>query len=131
PTATEPAADVYGLKRRSPAPVLGTAAFTPVEFKSDRKEADNVEIVDEPPRGTIADLLQAFREERNIRWGELVSGMLIVGSAVGLVLSLWATLKESIPYFPALLFMLVTTGIHGPGLYTLKRWRLKSTSRGL
>ncbi len=83
------------------------------------------------PRRTVADVLQAFMEEKNIRWGEVISGMLIVISAVGLVISVWSTLAESIPYFPALLFMLVTAAIHGAGLYTLRRWKLESTSRGL
>ncbi len=70
-------------------------------------------------------------EEKNIRWGELVSGLLIVVSSVGLVISLWATLKEWIPYFPVAVFLAVTAAMHGAGLYTLNRWRLKSTSRGL
>ena len=83
------------------------------------------------PRRDFGGILQAFMEEKNIRWGELVSGMLIVGSGIGLVISLWSTLREAIPYFPALLFMLCTTAIHGAGLYTLRRWNLKSTSRGL
>ena len=86
----------------------------------------------QPPRTRDwGGLLQAFMEEKNIRWGELVSGMLIVGSAIGLVISLWSTLQQSIPYFPALLFMLGTASIHGAGVYTLRRWNLKSTSRGL
>lgn len=75
--------------------------------------------------------LSAFLEKRNIRWGELVSGMLIVGSSIGLVISLWSTLKQAIPFFPALLFLLATAAIHSAGVYTLKRWRLKSTSQGL
>lgn len=79
----------------------------------------------------LGSLLQAFMEEKNIRWGELVSGLLIVGSAIGLVVSLWSTLKEQIPYLPALLFLLATAAIHGAGLYTFKRWKLESTSRGL
>ncbi|MBM4091689.1 MAG: hypothetical protein FJ276_20020, partial [Planctomycetes bacterium] len=86
------------------------------------------------PRRTFADMLQAFMEEKNIRWGELASGILIVGSAIGLVISLRATLEqlsERIPYFPALLFMLGTVAIHGAGLYTLRRWNLRSTSRGV
>lgn len=83
------------------------------------------------PRKTFGDLLQSFMEEKNIRWGELVSGMLIVGSAIGLVISLWSKLEESIPYFPALIFLSVTLAIHGAGLYTLKKWKLQATSRGL
>lgn len=79
----------------------------------------------------LGSLLQAFMEEKNIRWGELVSGLLIVGSAIGLVVSLWSTLKNQIPYLPALLFLLATAAIHGAGLYTFKRWKLESTSRGL
>ena len=82
-------------------------------------------------RRTLTDLMQRFMEEKNIRWGEIVSGILIVGSAVGLVISLWATLQDSIPYFPALLFMLVTAALHAAGLYTLRKWKLKSVSRGL
>lgn len=80
------------------------------------------------PFGSI---LNAFMEDKNIRWGELISGLLIVGSAIGLVVSLWSTLKNQIPYFPALLFLLATAAIHGSGLYTFKRWKLESTSRGL
>ncbi|HEV8069549.1 MAG TPA: hypothetical protein VGP76_17550 [Planctomycetaceae bacterium] len=75
--------------------------------------------------------LQAFMEEKNIRWGELVSGLLIVGSSVGLVISLWATLEKAIPYFPVAVFLTATAAMHGAGLYTLRRWRLRSTSRGL
>ncbi|WP_417380853.1 hypothetical protein [Gimesia sp.] len=86
-----------------------------------------------PPadKQAIGSLLNAFMEDKNIRWGELVSGLLIVGSAIGLVVSLWSTLKNQIPYLPALLFLLATAAIHGAGLYTFKRWKLESTSRGL
>ena len=82
------------------------------------------------PRG-FASVLQAFMEESNIRWGELVSGLLIVISSVGLVISLWATLEKAIPYFPVAVFLAATAAMHGAGLYTLKYWRLKTTSRGL
>ncbi len=86
------------------------------------------------PRRTIADMLQTFMEEKNIRWGELASGMLIVGSAIGLVVSLRVQLRqlsEQVPYLPALLLMLGTVAIHAAGLYTLRRWNLRSTSRGV
>lgn len=82
-------------------------------------------------RSTWTDWLQAFLVEKNIRWGELLAGLLIVGSSVGLVISLWSTLRNAIPYFPALCFLAVTAAIHGAGLYTLRHWRLQTTSRGL
>lgn len=43
-------------------------------------------------------------EERNIRWGELVGGALIVCSSVALVISLWETLK-TIPYIQFFIFI--------------------------
>ena len=80
------------------------------------------------PRRSLADVLQSFMEESNIRWGEIIAGILIVISAVGLVFSLRATLK-AIPYFPALLFMLFTVAFWGAGMYTLRRWKLHAVSR--
>ena len=105
-------------------------------FDDSPPAAQPVGIVKEPVRETVpseplANVLHAFMEEKNIRWGELTSGMLIVGSSIGLVISLWATLRDAIPYFPALLFLLGTAAIHGAGVYTLKKWKLRSTSRGL
>lgn len=85
----------------------------------------------EPVRSAWTDWLQAFLEKKNIRWGELLAGLLIVGSSVGLVISLWSTLRNAIPYFPALCFLGVTAAIHGAGIYTLRHWRLQTTSRGL
>jgi len=82
-------------------------------------------------RRQLASVLQAFMAEKNIRWGEVIAGLLIVGSAVGLVISLRATLSETIPYFPALIFMLITLAIYGAGMYTLRRWNLQATSRGV
>jgi hypothetical protein len=84
----------------------------------------------EPPQParSLADMLQSFMEESNIRWGEILAALLIVVSSVGLVFSLRATLK-SIPYFPALLFMLFTVAFHGAGMYTLRRWKIQAVSR--
>ena len=69
-------------------------------------------------------------EERNILWGELVGGLLIVGCSIALVVTLWHRL-EAIPYFPFLLSVAVTLGLYGAGQYTLHHWKLESTSRGL
>jgi hypothetical protein len=83
-----------------------------------------------PPRRSWKKLLEVFMEERNILWGELVGGLLIVGCSIALVISLWKTL-ENIPYFPFLILAGVTSALFGAGLYTLHHWKLESTSRGL
>ncbi len=83
-----------------------------------------------PPRRSWGEVLAAFMEDRNILWGELIGGLLIVGCSVALVISLWQTL-EQIPYFPFLIFAGITAGLLGAGLYTLHHWKLESTSRGL
>lgn len=85
-------------------------------------------------RRALADVLQAFMQAKNIRWGELVSGLLIVGCSVALVISLRReieSLSEKFIYLPALLFMLATAAIHAAGNYTLRRWNLQTTSRGV
>lgn len=82
-------------------------------------------------RRQMADVLTAFMEEKNIRWGELVAGLLIVGSAIGCVVSLQETLREADPYVPAFLLMLATSAIYGAGVYTLRRWDLQSVSRAV
>ncbi|MCH2180943.1 MAG: hypothetical protein MK108_02970 [Mariniblastus sp.] len=83
------------------------------------------------PRRALADILANFMQEKNIRWGELASGILIVGFSILLVASLRQQLTETIPYFPALLFLLITAAIHGAGSYTLRKWKLRNTSPGI
>jgi hypothetical protein len=82
------------------------------------------------PRRTLAEWLGAFMEERNILWGELVGGLLMVGCSIALVISLWHTL-EQIFLFPFLVLASVTVVLFGVGQYTLHHWKLTSTSRGL
>jgi hypothetical protein len=82
------------------------------------------------PRRRFVEVLGAFMEERNILWGELVGGLLVVGCSLALVLTLWRSL-EQLPYFPFLLFTALTTALFGAGQYTLHNWKLTSTSRGL
>ncbi len=83
-----------------------------------------------PPRKPLSEILAAFMENRNIRWGEVVGGLLIIGCSIALIISLWDTL-ERIPYFQFLIFVSVTAALFGVGFYTLKRWKLESTSRGV
>jgi hypothetical protein len=69
-------------------------------------------------------------EEHNILWGELVGGLLIVGCSIALVIYLLQTQKE-IPYFPFFVVAGVTAALFGAGLYSLRRWKLETTGRGL
>lgn len=83
-----------------------------------------------PPRRSLGEMLASFMEERNILWGELVGGLLMVGCSIALVISLWKPL-ENIPYFPYLILASITSVLFGIGWYTLHHWKLESTSRGL
>jgi hypothetical protein len=82
------------------------------------------------PRRSFAEMTAAFMEARNILWGEVVGGLLIVGCSIALVLSLREKLQQ-IPYFPFLVLATVTAALIGAGRYSLKHWKLESTSRGL
>ncbi len=149
PVAVEPL-DAILIEPESPAEPAGPAAVSPHAAPAASVTAPTPppvgapgpvhpldrEYVEQPPRPsiarrTLAEVFQSFMVEKNIRWGELVSGLLIVGSAVGLVISLRATLRDTIPYFPALIFLMVTLAIYGSGMYTLRRWNLQATSRGI
>ncbi|HKB39041.1 MAG TPA: hypothetical protein VKD72_21555, partial [Gemmataceae bacterium] len=83
-----------------------------------------------PGRRGLAALLAAFMEEHNILWGELVGGLLVIGCSTALVISLWHTLSEN-PLFKFATFTGAVSAVYGAGLYTLRRWKLESTSRGL
>jgi hypothetical protein len=78
-----------------------------------------------------AGLLKSFMEQSNIRWVELISAALIVICSVGLVISLWSTLSSTSRFFPSLVFLLATLAVHGAGQYTLRQWKLRTTSRGI
>ena len=85
------------------------------------------------PRKSWAEMLAGFMEQRNIRWVELIGGLLIVGSSVALVLSLWQKLSgyQYFQYFQFSIFVAATSAVFGVGLYAHHRWKLESTSRGL
>ncbi len=81
-------------------------------------------------RRSFSDWLAAFMEERNIRWGELVGGMLIVCCSIALVISFWAEIAEK-PLLKFLVFNGVTASLFGIGFYSEHRWRLHTSSQGL
>lgn len=132
PTATEPAV-TEPPAGREPQLVLSVArsetelepcSLTPVR-ESRPIEPESAE-PPSPPRHRFS----SFLEEHNILWGELVGGLLIVGCSIALVVTLRQTL-EAIPYFRFLLSAAVTLGLFGAGEYTLHRWKLAGTSRGM
>src|SRR5688500_14755584 len=83
-----------------------------------------------PPRRPFTEVLNSFMEESNIRWGEIIGGLLIIGCSTALVVSLWAQISQ-IPVLKFLIFTTVTAVLFGVGLYTEHRWKLPTTSRGI
>ncbi|HEV3257417.1 MAG TPA: hypothetical protein VG013_11090, partial [Gemmataceae bacterium] len=98
------------------------------------RQAENIPAPPSPPqarpRRSLGMWLAAFMEERNILWGELTGGLLMVGCSIALVLSLWKTL-EQIPLFPFIILAAITSLLLAVGRYTLHHWKLEATSRGL
>ncbi|MFZ5831834.1 MAG: hypothetical protein ACOY3P_17235 [Planctomycetota bacterium] len=82
-----------------------------------------------PPR-SWNEIVAAFMEERNIRWGELIGGLLIVGPAIALVITFWEQLSAN-PYLQVSTFILTCSAVFGVGLYAHHRWKLRHTSEGL
>lgn len=115
-----PSAEPLDLPQEEPAPL---------DLPSEEREPPSpLEPPDAPSRrhGVLA----AFLEEKNILWGELVGGLLIVGCSIALVLTLWRDLRD-LPYSSFLLASAITAALYGAGQYTLHHWRLSTTSRGL
>jgi hypothetical protein len=82
------------------------------------------------PHRTLGQVFQSFLRESNIRWGELVGGMLIVGCSIALVISFWTQI-ESRPLLQFGIFISVTAAALGLGLYAEQHWRVPTTSRGI
>lgn len=101
------------------------------QFEQQRQRADGErqpEIAE--PRARLADLLAAFMEEKNVRWGELVGGLLIVGSSIALVISFWSEIAAR-PLLKFGLFNGVAAALFALGFYTEQKWKLPTTSRGV
>jgi len=83
-----------------------------------------------PPRRSFGEVFVSFMEEKNIRWGELVGGLLIVCCSIALVISFWTAIAER-PVLKYIVFNGVTSALFGVAFYTERRWKLPNTSRGL
>jgi len=96
-------------------------------------EPSDVSASEEPSRKrrpSLGRLLTAFLEERNIRWGELVGGLLIVGCSLALVVGYWDRIAER----PLLRFVLANGAVmafFAIGHYAERHWRLPTTAHGL
>lgn len=149
PAAPPPEEEAIILAEAVPEPVVEPAAPSEAardarEFASEhnvaqraRAYAERQQLAPPPvpaqpaaPRRSWADWLAAFMEERNIRWGELVGGLLIVCCSIALVVSFWSAIAER-PWLKFLVFGGVTAALFGVGFYSEHRWRLKTTSQGL
>ncbi len=141
--AAEPADYQQSLAR--PHSADESAAAEPIVATRDDVPTDNLDWLrpdyQQPPAQPIppqpaapilskSELIQSFLAAHNIRWGELVAGMLIVICSIGLVISLWNTLVQY-RVIPSLIFLGANAAIYAAGLYTLSRWRLRHTSRAV
>ncbi|MEM1067649.1 MAG: hypothetical protein AAGI63_02045, partial [Planctomycetota bacterium] len=123
---TEPSAERFAAENHSTGqPPVSVTATIP-----DHQET-NLEPVETAPALSRAEIIQSFLAAHNIRWGELVAGMLIVVCSIGLVISLWSPLVETHRVLPSLIFLAANAAIFAAGLYTLSRWRLRHTSRAV
>src|SRR5262249_502974 len=113
-------------------PVRAPAAQArPGEWVKDSDEAPpHVPVPPPPPRKPFGEVLAAFMEQSNIRWGEIIGGLLIIGCSTALVISLWAQISR-VPTVKFLIFTTVTAALFGIGFYTEHHWKLPTTSRGI
>ena len=82
------------------------------------------------PRKSLGEVLTEFMAPHNIRWGEIIGGLLFVVGAAALVITQWETLQH-LRYFRFVIAMAVSAAVFGLGLYSHYRWKLAATSRGL
>lgn len=81
-------------------------------------------------REALGKLLASFLDEKNIRWGELAGGLLIVCCSAALVISFWAEIAAR-PLLKFCVFNGVSAALFGVGLYTNRRWKIHTTSQGI
>ncbi|MFI5378795.1 MAG: hypothetical protein ACHRHE_05835 [Tepidisphaerales bacterium] len=82
------------------------------------------------PRRPFSEVLATFMQEANIRWGELVGGLLVVGCSIALVRTFWSSIADH-PWLKLGVFAAVTVAVFAVGLYTEHRWKLPTTSRAI
>ncbi|MFN7802533.1 MAG: hypothetical protein ACK5TO_00860, partial [Planctomycetaceae bacterium] len=81
-----------------------------------------------PPVPKKRDWLLSFMEQRNLNWGELIGGLLIVCGSIALVISFWSQIAQS-PFLKFVVFNGFTAALFAVGRYAGTRLQLPSTSR--
>ena len=102
----------------------------PVQAAPPRAPRPVIERPAEPPAKPFSKIFASFLEEKNIRWGELIGGLLIICSSIALVLSFWQQISAR-PILKFGLFNGVTAALFSLGLYVERRWRLPTTTHGI
>jgi hypothetical protein len=124
--APQPVAEKPIVRHRSVQPIARPALSVPQPFPNPPPKP----VTPPPPKQALSDVLAGFMRESNIRWGELVGGMLIIGCSVALVVSFWSQIAHH-SFLQFGIFTTVTTAMLGLGLYAEHRWKLPTTSRGI
>ena len=123
----QPPASVTSFEPSAAEPVT---AYVSITEETDNASAEPITPRPVRARRSFSDMLNSFMEESNIRWGEIIGGLLIIGCSTALVVSLWAQISQ-IPVLKFLIFTTVTAVLFGIGLYTEHRWKLPNTSLGI
>ena len=95
-----------------------------------KEEKPKEKLVPSKPTRTWTQVLGAFMEESNIRWGEIIGGLLIVCCSTALVISFWEHIATR-PWLKFSIFTGINVSTLGLGLYAWYRWKLPTTSRGI
>ena len=74
--------------------------------------------------------LSAFMEDKNIQWGELSAGLLILCCSTALVISFWEHIASR-SWLKFIIFTGINAATLGLGLNACHRWKLPTTSRGI
>ncbi|MBL8826878.1 MAG: hypothetical protein JNM18_07805, partial [Planctomycetaceae bacterium] len=135
PVALREPAATYGIAQEQPGSTAEVNDIVAARMETYvRREEDRLPPPPPPkpyqPRKPFAEVLVSFLEEKNIRWGELIGGLLIVGSSIALVLSFWNAIAAR-PLLKFGLFNGITAGLFGLGHYIHRHWKLANTSQGL
>ncbi len=91
--ATSPPTAELEKHRGSPNRPVGTPSQRVAAYAASAQSAA-ASSAPAPPARSWTDWLAGFMEERNIRWGELVGGLLIVCGSIALVISFWSEIES-------------------------------------